>query len=71
MRFLLLGVDEAVSMRVQSDTNMNNSASWEKAYEKLHGRLFGRLSIEPSHYAGDVRAVVQYLGAVQCTDARQ
>jgi len=31
---ILLGVDGAVSVRVQSGTNMKNSESWEKAHEK-------------------------------------
>ena len=31
MRSFLLGVDNAVSVRVQSRTNMKNSESWEKA----------------------------------------
>ena len=33
-----------ISVRVQSGTNMKNSESWEKAYEKLNSRLLGRLS---------------------------
>ena len=54
LRFLLRGVDEAVSMRVQRGTNMNISESWEEAYEKLVGRDCGagRVWRALSHGAG-------------------
>ena len=50
MRFLLLGV--AVSVRVQSGTNMKNRESWEKAaYEKLNSRLLRTGCVAPQPFS--------------------